>query len=115
MSVKLLDEHHKIMEFLSLKGGCTGWPESTLVKLPHCWKSHVAGYIIILINLYLIWLPALSVSFSVFFKNEHIALGCRSERTTSSKRTLGKTVCLKFRGCVIWVLVTSTPTIVTAH
>ena len=40
MSVKLLNEH--ILEFLSLKGGCTGSSESTLVKMPHCWKSHVA-------------------------------------------------------------------------
>ena len=34
----LLTEHH--LEFLSLKGGCTGSSESTLVKIPHCWKSH---------------------------------------------------------------------------
>ena len=27
------------MEFLSLKGGCTGSFESTHVKMPHCWKS----------------------------------------------------------------------------
>ena len=39
MSVKLLTEHH--LEFLSLKGGCTGSSESTLVKMPHCWKSCV--------------------------------------------------------------------------
>ena len=39
MSVKLLTKHH--LEFLSLKGGCTGSTESTLVKMPHCWKSHV--------------------------------------------------------------------------
>ena len=39
MSVKLLTEHH--LEFLSLKRGCTGSSESTLVKMPHCWKSHV--------------------------------------------------------------------------
>ena len=32
MSVKLLTEHH--LEFLSLKGGCTGLSESTLVKMP---------------------------------------------------------------------------------
>ena len=38
MSVKLLTEHN--LEFLSLKGGCTGSSESTLVKMPHCWKSH---------------------------------------------------------------------------
>ena len=44
MSVKRLTEHH-IMEFLSLKGGCTGSYESTLVKIPHCWKSHVTAHL----------------------------------------------------------------------
>ena len=42
MSVKLLTEHH--LEFLSLRGGYTGPSESTLVKIPHCWKSHVAAH-----------------------------------------------------------------------
>ena len=42
MSVKLLTEHH--LEFLSLKAGCTGSSESTLVKMPHCWKSHVVAH-----------------------------------------------------------------------
>ena len=44
MIVELLTEHH--LEFLSLKGCCTGWSESTLVKMPHCWKSHVTAHII---------------------------------------------------------------------
>ena len=44
MSVKLLTEHH--LEFLSLKGGCTGLSESTLVKMPPCWKSHVTAHFI---------------------------------------------------------------------
>ena len=39
MTVQLLTEHH--LAFLSLKGGCTGSSQSTLVKMPHCWKSHV--------------------------------------------------------------------------
>ena len=43
MIVKLLTKHH--LEFLSLKGGCTGSSESTLVKMPHCWESHVAAQI----------------------------------------------------------------------
>ena len=43
MIVKLLTEHH--LEFLSLKGGCRGSSESTLVKMPHCWKSRVAAQI----------------------------------------------------------------------
>ena len=42
MSVKLLTEHH--LEFLRLKGGCTGSPKSSLVKMPHCWKSHIAAH-----------------------------------------------------------------------
>ena len=44
MSVKLLHEHH--LKFLSLKEGCTGLSESTLVKMPLCWKSHVAAQIV---------------------------------------------------------------------
>ena len=43
MTVKLLTEHH--LEFLRLKGGCTGLSESTHVKMPHCWKSHVTAQI----------------------------------------------------------------------
>ena len=43
MNIKLLTEHH--LEFLSLKGGCTGSSESTLVKMPHCWKSHVMAHL----------------------------------------------------------------------
>ena len=46
MSVKLLTKHY--LEFLSLKGGCTGSSESTLVKMPHCWKSHVAAHFYLL-------------------------------------------------------------------
>ena len=43
MTAKLLTEPH--FEFLSLKGGCTGLCESTLVTIPHCWKSHDAAHI----------------------------------------------------------------------
>ena len=43
MSVELLTEQH--LEFLSLKGGCTGLSESTLVKMSHYSKSHVAAQI----------------------------------------------------------------------
>ena len=45
MSVKLLTEHD--LEFLSLKGRCTGLSESTLVKMPHCWKSHITAHIVL--------------------------------------------------------------------
>ena len=43
MIVKLVIEHH--LEFLSLKGGCRGSFESTLVKMSNCWKSHVAAHL----------------------------------------------------------------------
>ena len=45
MTVKLLTEHH--LEFLSLKGGCTGTSESTLVEMQHCWKSYVMAHIVL--------------------------------------------------------------------
>ena len=41
MAVKLLTKNY--LEFLSLKGGCTGSSESTLIKMPHSRKSHVAA------------------------------------------------------------------------
>ena len=55
MTVKLLTERH--LQFPSLRGGCTGLSESTLVKMSHCWKSHVVAHMyienvsILLINL----------------------------------------------------------------
>ena len=42
MSVKLLTEHH--LDLLSLKGGYTGSAVSTLIKIKHCWKSHVEAH-----------------------------------------------------------------------
>ena len=45
MIVKLLSEHH--LEFLSLKGDCTGSSESTLVKMSNCWKSHALAHFIV--------------------------------------------------------------------
>ena len=55
MNVKLLTEHH--FEFLSLTGGCKGSPESTLVKIPHCWKSRVAADLLFVLK-HAINLPA---------------------------------------------------------
>ena len=43
MTLKLLAEHH--LEFLSFKGGCSGSSEPSHVKMPQCWKSHVAAHI----------------------------------------------------------------------
>ena len=44
MDIRLLTEHH--LEFLSLKGGCTGSSESILVRMPHWWKAHVAAHML---------------------------------------------------------------------
>ena len=46
MNVKLLNEHQ--LAFLSLKGGCRGSSESTLVKMSLCWKSHAMAHIVFL-------------------------------------------------------------------
>ena len=49
MTVKLLTEHH--LEFLSLKRGFAGSSESTLVKTPHCWRSHAMARMIYYLGL----------------------------------------------------------------
>ena len=41
---KLLTKHN--LECLNLQGGCTCSYESTLVKMPHCWKSHATAHLI---------------------------------------------------------------------
>ena len=43
MTVKLLIEH--LLGFLSLKGDCTSSSESIIIKMSHCWKSHIAAQI----------------------------------------------------------------------
>ena len=48
MIVKLLTEHN--LEFLSLKGGCRGLSESTLIKMSNCWKSHAAAQMVYFIS-----------------------------------------------------------------
>ena len=48
MNFKPLTEHH--LEFQSLKGGCTGLSQSTLVKMQHCWKSHAAAHFVDYLN-----------------------------------------------------------------
>ena len=60
MIVKLLTEHH--FEFLSLKGVYTGLSECTLVKIPHCWKSHPLALIFSMC--YAIQVPSPPIPFS---------------------------------------------------
>ena len=62
MTVKLLTDN---LEFLSLKGGCTGSSESTLVKMPHCWKSHTTAHIYVyLVGAIILDLPFLKQWYS---------------------------------------------------
>ena len=44
MIVNLLAEHY--LEFVSLKGGCRGSSESTLVKMSNFWKYHAAAQMV---------------------------------------------------------------------
>ena len=71
MRVKLLTEQH--LEFLSLKGGCTGSSESTLVKMPHCWKSRVVIVILFLL--------LFSLTVSLF--QAQMLLSCQSSVTVT--------------------------------
>ena len=48
MTFKLLTEPN--LEFLSITRGCTCSYESTLVKMPHCWKSHVMALVILYLS-----------------------------------------------------------------
>ena len=53
MTVKLLTKQH--LEFLSLTGGCTGSPESTLVKMPRSWKSRVVAHLFLPLFFFLLF------------------------------------------------------------
>ena len=44
MTFSLLTQQH--LKILSLTGGYTGSSESIHVKIPHCWKSHVAAHLV---------------------------------------------------------------------
>ena len=86
MIVKQLTEHH--LEFLSLKGGCTGSSKPTHVKMPQCWKSHATAHIVFAPNTSinrteptftstirrsgLIWFHAISYSSTVFFNHNPV-------------------------------------------
>ena len=43
-NIKLLTEYP--FGYLNLKGGCAGLSESIHVKMPLCWKSHVAAQLL---------------------------------------------------------------------
>ena len=75
MTVKLLTEDN--LEFLSLKGGCTGSSESTLVKTPHCWKSHAIAQMFK--KLFLILEGSVVSECYMFSSKQQTKIGCKCE------------------------------------
>ena len=70
MIVKLLTEQH--LEFISLRGGCLGSPESIHVKMPHCSKLHVTAQVLLptaSINIHGLSIKFLFKRQSIFFFN----------------------------------------------
>ena len=74
MTVKLLTGHH--LEFLSLKRGYTGSSESTLIRIPYCWKSHVAAQYISEAELMAPFILNKSPSPMIGFEDEDVTLEC---------------------------------------
>ena len=84
MTVNLLTEHH--LEFLSLKGGCRGSSESTLVKMSNCWRSHVVAQLWSFSNTDLAYLHGLFLAHNLYFQMmqgrfcaDRIVLNCAIE------------------------------------
>ena len=121
MSVKLLTEHH--LELLSLKGGCTGSSESSLFKIPYCWKSHVAAHIHLLDLKYLTsyqfpHIPGGWIIYgapnSIMFVNYDIFVSLAHTYNTNKTTTLNKMLAtlgsyiqafMMPRGCLQFVIV----------
>ena len=61
-------EHH--LKFLSLKGGCPGSSESTDVKMPHCWKSHVVAHIFFVSSAFCLFIRMCQLLMSVTFVSQ---------------------------------------------
>ena len=76
MIVKLLTEYH--LEFLSLKGNCTGSSESTHVKMPHCWRSHALAQIGFIQKAGFLHLPDRSCSNPADKCISHIQILCKN-------------------------------------
>ena len=95
MIVKLLTEHH--LEFLSLKWGCRGSSDCTLVKMCNCWKSHGAAQIICKVHVFLTY-------FSIHFSSGILVL-VTFERTLCVISPHKVKLIFKRRNSLIWVAV----------
>ena len=78
MSVKPLTEH--LLEVLCLKGGCTGSSESTLVKMPHCWKSHAAAQMLLQCEFSSRLQSAVLVTIKIRFVNFDAFESCKNDQ-----------------------------------
>ena len=105
MTNKLLTEHY--LEFLSLKGGCTGSSASTLVKMPHCWKSHVTYYVfdtnwthfeMFLVNIHNVLINKLTLFWPMEFSIKLLTIksGCSIEFIDGSQVLVSKIYCISF-------------------
>ena len=79
MTVKLPTEQQ--LELLSLKEGITGLSESTLVKMPHCWKSRLGS---------IVFMPLSKAVSGVLGDSRNARNSCRNFwKNGTSGRTLG--------------------------
>ena len=84
MNIKPLTEHH--LKFL--RGGCTGSSESTLVKMPHCWKSHVVAHMWCSPN----WMLHVFIQFSWDSKKHTGYVGLKNQGATCYMNSLLQTL-----------------------
>ena len=96
MSVKQLTEH--LLEVLSLKGSCACSSESTLVKMPHCWKSHVTAQLL----LYILHQPVIQKSRTVLLNLLHLYFnfGAGSLACLAGSYSEGTAFCSLFPGFI---------------
>ena len=80
MNIKLLTYIH-YLEFLSLKWGCTYLSESTLVKMPHCWKSRVSAQLLCCwwhLKEWTLWNVTMSINWYQVVQNQLVNTGERT-------------------------------------
>ena len=106
---RLLTEQH--LEFLSWTGGCTGSFESTLVKMPHWWKSHVMALMIMVeyassvssFTIQIYWSVGLDTRRSRYLvfrvcEQQRRKVPTTSQNSDKSKFTIGmKSTCMSFK------------------
>ena len=99
----LSDEHH--LEFLSLQEGCTGLSESTLVKMPQCWKSNATAHMEFSVTtlsaltiksiMHVMYIVQCVTEFNPF----HLCLSPFMEIGKQSRTSLKKSFCRQFCIC----------------